>query len=93
MRIRPTNGTTQCALRVYNEAIHNGDGVNEMKATYSSEAPVIEINAIVRGEKIIAVQPHPINDDDFEAMTKDGWLPGIYTKDQLVAGGADAGVL
>lgn len=49
--MRPTNGSAQCALRVYNKYIHNADGVNEMARKETIYTVSKETNLIVRVSK------------------------------------------
>ena len=66
-----------------------------MKATYTNDQPKIAISAALKnGVRIVMASPNPIISDDFEVMSEDGsWLPGVYTKQQLVEAGADASAL
>jgi hypothetical protein len=63
-----------------------------MKATYTNNE-AFEILATVNGLDIVRCVAHSIIDDTFQIGTTEGWLGGLYTKDELIAAGANENLL
>jgi len=63
-----------------------------MKATYTNNE-TFNISANVDGVDIVRCVAHSIIDDTFQIGTTEGWLNGLYTKEELIAAGANENLL